>query len=78
MKLKIRHDTTYTYEEPAQTSIQYIRLTPRNTPQQRILEWNLKTPGDTSNMTDGFGNQVTVMTTDKPLKTITKRWTAQE
>ncbi len=71
MKLKIRHETTYTYDEPTQTSIQYLRLTPRNTPQQRILAWNLRTPGDTSMMTDGFGNQVTVMTMDKPVSEIT-------
>jgi len=71
MKLKIRHDTTYAYDELALTSIQYLRLTPKNTPQQRILEWTLTTPGETSMMTDGFGNHVTVMTTDKPTKEIT-------
>lgn len=71
MRLKIRHDTTYTYDTPTQTSIQYLRLLPRNTPQQKIVEWNLTTPGETSLMTDGFGNQVSVMTMDKPVTKIT-------
>lgn len=73
MKLKIRHDTHYVYESDTLSSIQYIRLTPRNTPQQRITNWRLTVPGATSQMTDGFGNIVTVMTTDKPLKEITLR-----
>jgi transglutaminase-like putative cysteine protease len=71
MKLNIRHDTTYIYETPTRASIQYLRLTPRNTPQQKILEWKLVTPGETSQMTDGFGNQVTVMTMDTSVSEIT-------
>ena len=70
MKLNIRHDTTYTYDEPMHNGIQYLRLTPRNTPQQKILEWNLSAPGETSQMTDGFGNIVTVMTMDKAAREI--------
>jgi len=38
MKLNIRHDTTYSYDEPMHKGIQYLRLTPPNTPQQKILE----------------------------------------
>ncbi|QSP95765.1 transglutaminase family protein [Marinobacter salinisoli] len=62
MRLSIRHETRYTYESPIEDSIQYIRLTPRTTPQQRIHDWKLNTPGETSQMVDGFGNLVTVMT----------------
>ncbi|MDO3721576.1 transglutaminase family protein [Marinobacter sp. chi1] len=62
MKLTIHHETRYTYESPIEDSIQYIRLTPRTTPQQRIHDWKLRTPGETSQMVDGFGNLVTVMT----------------
>ena len=71
MKLNIRHDTTYSYDEPMHKGIQYLRLTPRNTPQQKILEWHLSAPGETSQMTDGFGNIVTVMTMDKATREIT-------
>ncbi|AOY89189.1 hypothetical protein BKP64_13990 [Marinobacter salinus] len=70
MRLNIRHETRYTYETPVQNSIQYIRLTPRNTPQQRIHDWKLHTPGETSQMTDGFGNPVTVMTFDEAVPEI--------
>ncbi|WP_166263374.1 transglutaminase family protein [Marinobacter caseinilyticus] len=71
MKLRIQHDTVYRYETPVQGGIQYIRLRPRNTAQQKILDWTLTTPGDVSQMTDGFGNQVTVMTLDEALSEIT-------
>lgn len=71
MRLHIRHETTYTYESPVRNSIQYIRLTPRNTPQQRIHEWHLDTPGETSEMIDGYGNPVTVMTLKKAFPSIT-------
>ncbi|WP_152205384.1 transglutaminase family protein [Marinobacter changyiensis] len=71
MRLRIKHDTTYRYESPISGSIQYIRLRPRNTTQQRVVEWHLHTPGDTSQMIDGFGNQVTVMTLDDEFSEIT-------
>ncbi|MDK9558643.1 transglutaminase family protein [Marinobacter sp. M216] len=62
MRLTIQHETRYTYETTVQNSIQYIRLIPRNTPQQRVHDWHLHTPGETSQMMDGFGNPVTIMT----------------
>jgi len=71
MKLHIRHDTVYRYEEPMANSLQYIRLTPRNTPQQKIVDWKLTLPGDTSQMTDGFGNLVTVLTMDDAVDEMT-------
>lgn len=71
MRLHIKHHTTYTYESPVQNSIQYIRLTPRSTPQQKILKWRLDLPGKSSQMTDGFGNMVTVMTLNEPVSDIT-------
>lgn len=70
MRLHIRHETTYTYDSPVQNSIQYIRLVPRNTPQQRVHDWQLTTPGEVSQMTDGFGNPVTVMTLDHAVSDI--------
>lgn len=70
MKLHVRHKTIYRYETPVTSTIQYIRLRPRNTTQQKVLEWSLEMPGETSQMTDGFGNQVTVMTLDEPVSEI--------
>ncbi|MAL97048.1 transglutaminase family protein [Hydrocarboniclastica marina] len=71
MKLHIRHDTIYNYDSPTENSLQYLRLTPRNTSQQKVLSWKLTTPGTTSQMTDGFGNLVTVMVMDKAVTEIT-------
>lgn len=70
MKLQISHRTIYRYDSPVRDSIQYIRLRPRNTTQQRIVEWDLSTPGNTSIMTDGFGNLVTIMSLTEPVTEI--------
>ncbi|WP_339802850.1 transglutaminase family protein [uncultured Marinobacter sp.] len=69
-KIQIRHETIYRYDSKVRDSIQYIRLRPKNTPQQRVIEWKLTVPGDTSVMTDGFGNPVTVMTLNRPVTEI--------
>lgn len=71
MRLRIRHDTTYRYDSKVTNSIQYLRLRPRNTTQQKISEWTLTAPGETTPVTDGFGNQVTVMTLTEPASEIT-------
>lgn len=73
MKLQIRHDTIYRYDSKVCDSIQYLRLKPRSTPQQRILEWKLTVPGETSQVTDGFNNLVTVMTLHQPVREILLR-----
>lgn len=40
MKLSIRHDTTYSYASDVSNSIQFLRLTPRSSERQRIVEGN--------------------------------------
>ncbi|MFD0914899.1 transglutaminase domain-containing protein [Pseudahrensia aquimaris] len=39
MQLIISHTTTYTYESPITSALQQVRLTPRDTPQQKVLDW---------------------------------------
>ncbi|TCL74621.1 transglutaminase family protein [Rhizobium sp. BK251] len=41
MRLKIDHITEYKYEEPVQFSLQRLRLTPRDTPGQRVINWTV-------------------------------------
>ncbi len=66
MKLSIRHDTTYSYADEVCTSIQFLRLTPRDTQRQRILEWHLELPRLVRSQIDPYGNILHVMTMDEP------------
>ena len=70
MKYKIRHDFTYAYDSPVRLSTQYLRLTPRDTSRQKVLEWKLATPGPALRTTDGYGNVLHVLTIDKPVSEI--------
>jgi transglutaminase-like putative cysteine protease len=64
MKLHIRHQTRYDYQTSVRSSIQRLYLTPSIFATQKILSWTIDAPGiDTAlAYTDGFGNQVHVIT----------------
>ena len=46
MRLKIRHETSYHYAEPAQSAIQILRLTPRNHDGQFVRHWRVEVDAD--------------------------------
>jgi transglutaminase-like putative cysteine protease len=73
MKLRILHETRYTYDSPVRYSAQYLRLTPRDTARQRVLAWELDTPGQPVGTQDGYGNILHVLTLDKPVSEIVIR-----
>lgn len=64
MKLHIRHQTRYDYETSVRYSIQRLYLTPSTFATQKIISWAIDAPGIDNALayTDGFGNQVHVMT----------------
>jgi transglutaminase-like putative cysteine protease len=70
MKLSLVHETRYTYDSPVRFSTQYLRLTPRDTARQKVLEWKLDTPGQAVRTNDGYGNVLHVLTLDKPFAEI--------
>jgi transglutaminase-like putative cysteine protease len=70
MKLNLVQDTRYTYDSPVRFSTQYLRLTPRDTARQKVLEWKLETPGQPVQTSDGYGNVLHVLTLDKPFSEI--------
>ena len=70
MRLTIFHDTVYLYETPARYCIQYLRLTPRADAGQRIVEWDIESPGVRWRQTDAFGNVVYVMSLDAAHQTL--------
>ena len=73
MKLALRHETHYTYDTPVRYSAQYLRLTPRDTARQKVVEWQLETPGQPVRTVDGYGNVLHVLTLDKPVSEIVIR-----
>ena len=70
MKYSITHEFHYAYDSPVRLSTQYLRLTPRDTTRQKVLDWKLDTPGQALRTTDGYGNVLHVLTIDKPVSEI--------
>jgi transglutaminase-like putative cysteine protease len=66
MRLSIIHETKYRYTSPANYTIQYLRLSPQSTIQQKVLSWKLDLPGPARPFLDGFGNTAHVLVIDKP------------
>jgi transglutaminase-like putative cysteine protease len=67
MKIELRHETRYAYDSPVRSLTEYLRLTPRDTARQKIIEWTLEAPGDLVATRDGFGNVLHVLTLDRPV-----------
>lgn len=57
MKLRIFHETTYTFAVPIRRSVQYLRLTPRADRGQTVLRWSVSGPARLVPWTDGLGNR---------------------
>jgi transglutaminase-like putative cysteine protease len=68
MKLALRHETRYRYDAPVRSLTQYLRLTPRDTARQKVLEWKLEAPGDLVRTRDGYGNVLHVLTLDRQIE----------
>ena len=66
MRIHIRHETRYVYEEPVSYSIQTLKLTPRADHGQRILTWRITTPGERIEQVDPYGNLTHVVTVEQP------------
>ena len=68
MLISIRHVTRYTYAQPVGYAIQSLRLTPVSFNGQRVIDWQVRTPGfgPVLQFKDGFGNIVQVATINTP------------
>ncbi|SCA57953.1 Transglutaminase domain protein [Candidatus Terasakiella magnetica] len=62
MIIKIKHESHYALEVAARRAVQYLRLTPRNDRNQRVLHWSVTGPESLKQWTDGFGNIVHIAT----------------
>lgn len=66
MRLHIQHTTTYRYERDVAHSTQYLRLTPADSPRQKIISWELTLPRAAARSVDAYGNILHVITMDYP------------
>jgi transglutaminase-like putative cysteine protease len=73
MRLRILHETVYSYETPATRAIQIIRLTPRGHDGQFVVNWRIDVDQDCrlEATTDPFGNRVHAFTVEGPRETLT-------
>lgn len=77
MRIRIEHETTYVYEEPARGLIQVMRLTPRSHVGQHVLRWRIEPSVDGSLRAgeDALGNCITRFAADVPAERLVIRVT---
>ncbi len=70
MRLKVRQETLYRYESPAQAAIQLLRLTPRNHQGQFVKKWRVEVDADyrLTRDEDPFGNITHMFSIDGPIE----------
>ena len=69
MRIRVRHQTLYRYDQPIDYTIQLLRMRPREHEGQSVLGWSVRVPGRKEPLPvseDGFGNLVHVHTVNKP------------
>ena len=73
MRLRIRHETAYTYATPAKRAIEILRLTPRGHDGQFVIDWRIDIDHDCrlDQSTDPYGNTVHNFTAEGPLDGLT-------
>ncbi|MCB2088371.1 MAG: transglutaminase family protein [Sphingomonadaceae bacterium] len=66
MRLSIRHTTRYVFTEPVVHALQRLRLTPKHTQGQQILEWSMHYEGGQKQLEydDQHFNTVTLLSVD--------------
>ncbi len=64
MRLLVRHETIFDYDEQPAYAVQRLYLTPPSFASQRILNWKITAPGIDKAVShiDGFGNRVHLVT----------------
>jgi len=79
MRIRVVHETSYIYEQPARGLIQILRLTPRDHDGQYVRRWRIDTSvdGRLTAREDGFGNIVHWFTPDEPAETLAIRVTGE-
>lgn len=66
MRLNIEHQTQYVYSEEVSYTIQQLRMTPQNGPNQQVKHWDIKVNGQLHDSLDAFGNIIHTLVIDQP------------
>lgn len=66
MRLRISHNTAYSFETPVLYGLQQLRLTPKSRPGQDVLNWSMKVDGGRieAEFTDHHANTVSLISFD--------------
>lgn len=73
MLVSVSHETTYRFGAPVHYALQKVRLIPRDTPQQRVLDWTVTTVNGTREVSyfDQHGNVTELIGTDEGATSLT-------
>ena len=79
MRIRIDHETRYSYARPARFIVQVLRLTPRSTEGQQVRDWRIETDVDAHlrRSEDAFGNIVHTLYTERPTPHLMVRVTGE-
>ncbi len=79
MQLLIDHITRYTYTQPAAGIVQVLKLTPRGTDSQQVVNWRIDVDVDGSLMpsTDAHGNACHIFYAERAVEQMTLHVTGQ-
>ncbi|MCY4326341.1 MAG: transglutaminase family protein, partial [Rhodobacteraceae bacterium] len=75
MHLTIEHSTTYEFEDTPDYGLQQVRLKPKDSPSQRVENWELSVTGGEfqAEFNDHYRNAVTLLSIDAHAESITVR-----
>jgi transglutaminase-like putative cysteine protease len=75
MRIRVLHDTVYTYDKPVRGLIQILRMTPRDHDGQHVRAWRIEPTADgrLRRGEDTLGNLVQTFSADGPVDTLTVR-----
>lgn len=72
MRLTVRHTTRYKYDQPLVNAMQQLRLTPADTPTQKIINWSIEASGieRATVYKDAFDNTVHMISSAGPVENV--------
>lgn len=75
MRIKIRHQTSYSYATPARTALQLMRLTPRSCDNQFVRHWRVEIDADARlhKSEDAYGNTTHMVSIAGPIEHVVVR-----
>ncbi len=75
MHLTIRHETTYSYDQPVPYGLQQLRVRPKSRPGQTVLEWSVEVEGGAQQLMfeDEHANSVDLVSFDPDQSQVTIR-----